>query len=269
MGSRRRLDTELVRRNLAPSREAARRLIAEGRVLVAGAPTDKAARQVDPADDVKVTGDPPPFVSRAGEKLAAALETFGVDPTGRHCLDVGSSTGGFTDCLLQRGAASVTAVDVGTHQLHERLRSDRRVDVREQTDIRRLRRDTLTEPPSLVVADVSFISLRLVLPAIAALGTDEAILLIKPQFEAGRRETSRGRGIIDDPAIWRRVIGEVVGEAERCGLRCSGLAVSALTGRAGNVEFVAYFVNRPDGGVGLEERIDEVVAAATRENMPW
>ncbi len=247
MAARRRLDAELVRRNLAPSRDAAKRLIEEGRVRVGGAPAPKASRQVDPGEDVQVTGDPPRFVSRAGEKLAGALERFSIDPTGQHCLDIGSSTGGFTDCLLQNGAASVVAVDVGTHQLHERLRADDRVQVREQTDIRTVKLKQFPNGVSMAVGDVSFISLKLVLPIVAELAVDTAVLLVKPQFEAGRQEVSKGSGVITDPSIWRRVLGEVLAEAERLGLWCHGVMVSPITGRAGNVEFVV--VLRPSGTV--------------------
>ncbi len=242
MAARRRLDAELVRRELAASRDGAKRLIEEGRVRVGGAPATKASRQVDPGEDVQVAGDPPQFVSRAGEKLAGAIQRFAVDPTGRHCIDIGSSTGGFTDCLLQNGAASVVAIDVGTHQLHERLRSDERVQVREQTDIRSVKLRQFPNGLTLAVGDVSFISLKLVLPSVAELGVQEAVLLIKPQFEAGRQEVSRGNGVISDPAIWRRVLREVLEAAAENGLGCRGLMVSPITGRAGNVEFVAHLL---------------------------
>ncbi|MFW2381422.1 MAG: TlyA family RNA methyltransferase [Acidimicrobiales bacterium] len=259
MAARRRLDAELVRRGLAPSREVAKRLIEAGRVLVGGAPTTKAARQVDPAEDVRVSGDPPRYVSRAGEKLAAALERFAVDPAGRHCVDIGSSTGGFTDCLLQNGAASVVAVDVGTHQLHERLRSDPRVQVREQTDIRSVTSTQFANEPTLAVGDVSFISLKLVVPVVAELAVVDALLLIKPQFEAGRQEVSRGNGVITDPAIWLRVLNEVTAHSAHVGLRCAGLMVSPITGRAGNVEFVGHFVS----DTGHDEVVSMLEAAVS------
>ena len=258
MAARRRLDAELVRRELAPSRDAAKRLIEEGRVLVGGAPATKPSRQVDPAEDVKVQGDPPRFVSRAGEKLAGALENFGVDPAGRYCIDIGSSTGGFTDCLLQNGAAHVVAVDVGTHQLHERLRDHAQVQVREQTDIRSVKPGQFPNGLSLAVGDVSFISLKLVLPVVVDLQVDEAVLLIKPQFEAGRQEVSRGNGVISDPLIWRRVLDEVLADAAERGFGCVGLMISPITGRAGNVEFVAHLT--PGAApVARSEMIDQVV----------
>lgn len=267
MAPRRRLDTELVRRSLAPSREAARRLVEEGRVLVSGAPATKAARQVDPGEDIRIDAGPPRFVSRAGEKLAGALERFGIDSTGRHCLDIGSSTGGFTHCLLQAGAASVLAVDVGTHQLHERLRADPRVKVREQTDIRSVTPAQLAHPISLAVGDVSFISLRLVLPALAELDPHESLLLIKPQFEAGREEAARGHGVITDPAIWRRILTTVLEEASSLDFACAGVMVSPITGRAGNVEFVTHLTRTGSTTTSaeLERLIDAAVADAGGE----
>ncbi len=253
--ARRRLDLELVRRGLAPSREAARRLIDERGVLVGGAIAMKAARQVDGAEAIELIAPPPPFVSRAGGKLASALDRFGIDPAGARCLDAGSSTGGFTDCLLQRGAASVVAVDVGTHQLHEKLRRDPRVTVREQTDIRKV----TDEPPfDLTVTDVSFISLTKVMAALVALtaeGADLAVL-VKPQFEAGREEASRGRGVIADPAIWRRVLDEVSESASGRGAAMLDVMVSSVPGTNGNIEFVMHLRR---GGVALTPE-----AAATR-----
>ena len=266
MAGRRRLDAELVRRRLVPSREAARREIEAGRVLVDGSFADKPARMVDGGQSLALTGPPPPFVGRGGHKLAAALDAFAVDPTGLRCLDAGSSTGGFTDCLLKRGAASVVAVDVGTHQLHEKLRADDRVDVRERTDIRSVTPAELGGPVDLVVGDLSFISLRLVLPVLTALVVDggSLILLVKPQFEAGRQEAARGRGVIADPAIWRRVLLDVVAWADEAGAGLAGLVPSPITGASGNVEFVAWLRR---GRPSMRERellIDRVVAEAAR-----
>lgn len=250
MSGRRRLDAELVRRKLAPSREAAQRLIADGVVLVGGAVADKASRQVTPGEALRILGPRPRYVSRAGRKLDAALEHFAIEPRRARCLDAGSSTGGFTDCLLQRGAATVVAVDVGTNQLHERLRADARVEVREQTDVRKLVSDgaPLIEPFDLVVCDVSFISLRLVLPALTALAKPGSpmALLIKPQFEAGREEASRGRGVITDPAIWHRVIHEVEDAARSLGAAMLGVMQSPITGSTGNVEFIGHFRTQAD-----------------------
>ena len=251
-----------------PSREAAKREIEAGRVLVDGSFAAKAARMVDPAQSVVLSGPPPRFVGRGGEKLAGALDAFGIDPAGYRCLDAGSSTGGFTDCLLQRGAASVIAVDVGTNQLHERLRADQRTDVREQTDVRTLSVEEIGGPVDLVVGDLSFISLTLVLPPVISLVADERslLMLIKPQFEAGKREASKGRGIITDPAIWRRVIGEVLACAAENGAGLAGIVPSPITGSAGNVEFVAWLrrgrPNIPGGERAIENAVSKAEAGA-------
>lgn len=242
MAARRRLDAELVRRGLAASRARARELIEEGRVTVGGAPTVKPARMVDPAEAVEVVGDGPPFVSRAGEKLAAALVTFGVDPTGRRVIDVGASTGGFTDCVLQRGAAHVVAIDVGRNQLHERLRADPRVESHEQTNVRHADVADLGGPGGLVVADLSFISLRTVAEQLLAFTADdgELVVLVKPQFEAGKAEADKGRGVIRDPAVWRRTLDEATSALSTAGAAIMGVMVSPITGGDGNVEFLVH-----------------------------
>lgn len=254
----------MVRRGVVPSREAARRAIVAGQVLVDGSFADKPARMVDGAQSITLAGPPPQFVGRGGEKLAGALEAFGIDPDGLRCLDAGSSTGGFTDCLLQHGADWVLAVDVGTNQLHEKLRADPRVEVRERTDVRSLTMaDVGGEPVDLVVGDLSFISLRLVLPAITPLVSDHGamVLLVKPQFEAGKDEASRGRGVITDPAIWRRTLGEVVRAATDLGIGLAGVVPSPITGSAGNVEFVAWLRPGRPSMPGSEEALDAVVSA--------
>lgn len=265
MAAKRRLDAELVRRQLVPSREAARREIEAGRVLVDGSFADKPARQVDGAQSVSLTGPPPPFVGRGGHKLDAALDAFELDPAGLRCLDAGSSTGGFTDCLLQRGAASVLAVDVGTNQLHEKLRSDPRVQARERTDIRSIGPADLDGGSvDLVVGDLSFISLRLVLAGLASLVSEDGslVLLVKPQFEAGKQEASKGRGVIADPEIWRRVLLEVLGWADAAGTGLAGLIPSPITGASGNVEFVTW-LRRGRPSIPERERVvDHVVAEA-------
>jgi 23S rRNA (cytidine1920-2'-O)/16S rRNA (cytidine1409-2'-O)-methyltransferase len=191
-----------------------------------------------------VHGPAPRFVGRGGEKLAAALDRFGIDVTARRGLDLGSSTGGFTDCLLQRGAASVAAVDVGYGQLHERLRADPRVEVHERTNARDLRPGQVGPPASVVVADLSFTSLRPILPAaldLAAPGAD-LVLLVKPQFEAGRAEATKGRGVITDPTVWRRVLGEVDATLRDLGATIIGAMASPITGAEGNVEFLVHAV---------------------------
>ena len=262
---RRRLDSELVRRGLAASRTEAAEAIRAGLVTVGGRPAGKPATLVDPAEPVGLAGPGKPFVSRGGEKLDAALERFGLDPSGLDCLDAGSSTGGFTDCLLRRGAARVIAVDVGYGQLDPRLRDDARVTVLERTNVRDLRPDALPFRPALVTADLSFISLRLVLPALAAAAAEGArfVLLVKPQFEAGRNEVGRG-GVVRDAAVWRRVLA---GVAEICvgnGIAPADVAPSPLLGPAGNVEF---FLLGAAGGPGAELDLDAVVreGAALRE----
>lgn len=232
-----------------------------GVVLVAGAAADKAARLVGPDEPVVVLGAGPRFVSRGGDKLAAALEGFGIDVAGRRALDAGASTGGFTDCLLQAGAAEVVAVDVGYGQLHPRLRGDPRVEVLERTDLRALparlalRRqgagEVAGEEPgeepgaafTVVVADLSFISLTAVVPLLAgplaASGAD-LVLLVKPQFEAGRRDVSRGRGVIRDPQVRRRAVERVASAVRGAGASIMGVMASPVVGRAGNVEYLLH-----------------------------
>ncbi len=242
MGRRARLDAELVRRGLVTSRSEAARLIDARRVLVGGAIADKASRLVDPGDNLLLTGPPARFVSRGGEKLDHALEVFDVDPAGRFVLDAGASTGGFTDCVLQRGARHVVALDVGHGQLHPRIRDDVRVTVMERCNVRDLATGQLAEPPSLVVADLSFISLTKVVGAlvrVAAAGAD-LVLLVKPQFEAGRQEVSRGQGVITDPAVHeraRRGVGDALTLAH-CSVRA--WTDSPITGADGNVEFLVH-----------------------------
>lgn len=212
-----------------------------------GAPALKATRQVSAGEHIVVTGPPPKYVSRAGYKLEGALDAFGVDPSGAVCLDAGSSTGGFTDCLIQAGARSVVAVDVGTGQLHPRIRANPNVDVREKTDIRSITRQSFAPEPiadagfDMVVADLSFISTTRLLgvlgPLIAKDG--QAIVLVKPQFEAGKQDVSRGKGIISDPSIWTRVLHEFIDAATEAGLCVVDLGVSPVKGGKGNVEFLA------------------------------
>lgn len=245
---RRRLDAELVARGLATSRGHAQELIAEKRVTVQGAPGLKASRQVSSSEPILVSGPPPRFVGRAGWKLEGSFEVFDLTATGRHCLDVGSSTGGFTDCLLQNGAASVVSVDVGTNQLHERLREDKRITVLENRNIRSLTMDDFHDDPhrcsgfDLIVADLSFTSTTAMLSHLSTLlaQTGEMMVLIKPQFEAGRQEVSKGKGIIRDRDVWVRVIHEFIDGATTSELEVVALDVSPITGGKGNVEFLAH-----------------------------
>lgn len=206
-------------------------------MLVGGAPAAKAARLVAPGEPVEVLGPPPRFVGRGGEKLDAALDRFAIDVTGRSVVDAGASTGGFTDCLLQRGAARVIAVDVGHGQLDARLRADPRVVVRERTNIRDLVLDELAD---LVVADLAFVSLASLAPALAHLAP-ELVVLVKPQFEVGRVEASRGRGVIRDPALWGAAVENVKAAFGREGAAMMDVMTSPLTGAQGNREFLAHF----------------------------
>jgi 23S rRNA (cytidine1920-2'-O)/16S rRNA (cytidine1409-2'-O)-methyltransferase len=266
--ARRRLDAELVRRGLVASREQARQAVLAGQVLVGGAPTAKPDRLVDPGDAVVVLAPPPRYVSRGGLKLEAALDRFGVDPTGRRAIDVGASTGGFTDCLLQRGAREVVALDVGRHQLHERLRADPRVTVREQTNVRHIGPDDLGGAAPIVVADLSFISLRTVLDPLLALVAPggRLVALVKPQFEAGRVEASRGRGVIADPTVWRRVLGDLRADLLSHHAAMMGVMVSPITGADGNVEFLVDVAVDPAAALDRavdDAALDAVVAEAT------
>jgi 23S rRNA (cytidine1920-2'-O)/16S rRNA (cytidine1409-2'-O)-methyltransferase len=253
-----------VRRGLAPSRSQAQADIEAGRVTVGGAPADKAARLVDPGEPIRVLGPAPRFVGRGGEKLDAALDRFEVDVVGVRAFDLGASTGGFTDCLLQRGASQVVAVDVGYGQLHERLRADRRVVVLERTNVRDLGPGDLGEPAPLVVADLSFISLRTVLPSVMALAAPAAdlVLLVKPQFEAGREEASRGRGVITDPQVWRRVLHEVAAALEHEGAAIMGVMASPLTGADGNVEFLVHARRGASAAIDATAALDAAIGEA-------
>ena len=224
----------------------------------------KASRLVDPAEAVTVEGEGPRFVSRGGEKLDAALARFGVAVEGRVALDAGASTGGFTDCLLQRGASRVIAVDVGRGQLHARVAADSRVTVLDRTNVRNLSLGEVGgEPFSLVVADLSFISLCTVTPVLAAVlaapGAD-LVWLVKPQFEAGRQEAARGRGVIRDPAVWLGAIERVASALEAAGAAIMGAMVSPLKGADGNVEFFLYA--RAHTGGGTRRDLAAVVAEA-------
>jgi len=235
-----RLDVALVRRGLAASREQAQRLIAEGQVSVDGRPARKPSQNVP--EDAALSAGRPRFVSRGGEKLEGAFAAFPLEVAGRCCLDVGASTGGFTDCLLQHGARRVLALDVGTGQLHERLRADPRVWSREQFNCRFLTPADLPETPTFGVTDVSFISLKLILPPMAAcLAPGSGLLsLVKPQFEAGR--SAAPRGVVRDEAVRRRVVEEIRAfGTETLGLDWLGCAPSPILGPDGNQEFLAWW----------------------------
>ncbi len=242
---RRRLDHEMLRRGLAGSRHVAQQLISRGDVLVQGSVAAKAGRLVDPAESIEVVTRPQ-FVGRGGVKLAAAIEAFALDLTGARVIDVGSSTGGFTDCALQHGASEVVTVDVGRGQLHDRLRHDPRVHVHEGTNVRGIDVGTLGGPADMVCADLSFISIRLVLADLARITRrgGRLVLLVKPQFEAGRAEATRGRGVIRDVAVRHRVLRGVVEACAARGLKPLAAISSPITGADGNVEYL-LLVERP------------------------
>jgi len=231
---------------------------------VGGAPADKASRMVGAGEPVEILDPPPRFVSRGGDKLAAALDTFALDVDGRRALDAGASTGGFTDCLLAAGAVRVVAVDVGHGQLHPRVRDDPRVDVRERVDVRTITRGEFGQF-DLVVADLSFISIRSVLDALIGVSDDGAdlVLLVKPQFEAGKVEADRGRGVIKDPAVWRSVLEAVEGALLARGAVIIGWMVSPVRGAKGNVEFFVHAAAPPAVSHDAPEpAIDSVVLEA-------
>lgn len=241
---RARLDVALVERGLAPTRERARALILANQVLVNGRPAAKAGDAVDPSDAIALAAPDHPYVGRGGLKLARALDAFAIDVAGLRALDIGASTGGFTDVLLQRGASMVVALDVGHGQLDWKLRNDPRVRVIERLNARHLTVDQLpagSAPFAIVVVDVSFISLRYILPVIPPLlaADGHVITLVKPQFEAGRAEVRRG-GIVRDPAVHERVVEEVVAAANQVGLTRHGLIESPIEGAEGNKEFLLH-----------------------------
>ena len=239
---RERLDIEMTRRGLANSREGAQRLIMAGRVRVNSRPAAKADLKVDAAVEITVVGGTAGYASRGAYKLIAALDYFNLDAAGRHALDVGASSGGFTDVLLRRGAHRVIALDVGYGQLADRLRTDARVTVIDRTNIRYVKANYLPYRPDLAVIDTSFISLTLVLPAVITLVANPAdiIALVKPQFEVGKGNVGKG-GIVRDDRLRTQTLREVINFAARMGLEVTGSLESPITGAAGNREFLAMF----------------------------
>ena len=240
-GARRRLDTLLVERGLAQSRQRALGLILAGEVWVNGEKRVKAGSLVSQDASIRVTGKEIPYVSRGGLKLEAALNRFDINVMGLRCLDVGASTGGFTDCLLQHGASHVTAVDVGYGQLHWKLRSDPRVRVIERSNIRHLDAGAVGEPLDLACVDVSFISLRIVVPPVLGFvkPPGRMICLIKPQFEVGKGLVGKG-GVVRDPALHEQVIEDLTRAFNALGLRRAGIIPSPILGPKGNQEYLAY-----------------------------
>jgi 23S rRNA (cytidine1920-2'-O)/16S rRNA (cytidine1409-2'-O)-methyltransferase len=240
---RQRIDLLLVERSLAESREKAQALLLAGQVLVNGQKVDKAGAAVDSTAAIEILARMP-WVSRGGYKLAGAIDHWGIDVTGRVCVDIGSSTGGFTDCLLQRGAARVHSVDVGAGQLHWKLRTDPRVVVHEGVNARYIEPATLGEPVDLAVCDVSFISVTLILPMLPPLLQPDGalVILVKPQFEVGRTQVGRG-GIVRDPALHEAVCSKVEDAARMLGFR-TDLMESPLPGAEGTKEFLLYATDR-------------------------
>jgi len=243
------------------SRERAARLILAGEILVDGQRVQKAGSLVSPGAEVEIQGRSP-YVSRGGEKLAHALESFGVKVTGRVCLDVGASTGGFTDCLLQRGAARVFAVDVGTGQLDAKLRKDERVVVMEQSNARALDPRIFGDVPTLAVIDVSFISLEKILPSVFGVlaPRGEVLALVKPQFEVGRQDVGKG-GVVRDPALHRAVVSRLARYSVIRGWHVLGVTASPLKGPKGNREFFLHLSSQGRTAVNLESMITRSVEA--------
>jgi 23S rRNA (cytidine1920-2'-O)/16S rRNA (cytidine1409-2'-O)-methyltransferase len=258
--AKRRLDTLLAERGLFESRSRAAAAVIAGDVRVGGRPARKPGEMVPDEAELAVK-EPPPFVSRGGVKLANALDAFGIDPSGRRALDVGASTGGFTDCLLQRGAESVIAYDVAYGELHWRLRNDERVTVIERRNARSLRRDELPYAPDLIVADVSFISLTKVVPALlsAAAPRFDLLAMVKPQFEVGRDRVARG-GVVRSPDDRRSALVAVGRHAvDELGASVMGYAASGLPGPAGNRESFVWIAE-----AGREGAVEDIDAAARR-----
>ncbi len=256
----------MVRRELVESRTLAQRLVMAGRIRVNGEVVVIPSTNIN-SDALIVIEQSPQYVSRGGEKLAAALHSFQIDVNGLVCADVGSSTGGFTDCLLQNGAVRVYAIDVGKGILHWKLRQDRRVVVMESTNARFIER--LPEPVDLVTIDVSFISIKILLPTIKSwfhsevdlvsenhkIEVEESVIaLIKPQFEAGRDQASRGKGVIRDPSVHKEVLMDVLGFAQLQGFGVRGVIQSPLIGPKGNVEFLTWLVSSIDNNTSFEQR---------------
>ncbi len=261
MKHKERLDVLLTQRGLCDSRSRAQALIMSGEVYVEGQKCDKAGTPVDVEAQIEVRSNPCPYVSRGGLKLEKALRDFGVDPTGYVCSDSGASTGGFTDCLLQKGAKKVFAIDVGYGQLAWSIRTDERVVCMERTNIRYVTLEDLGEPLDLSVVDVSFISLKIVLPAIKALlkPTGQVLCLIKPQFEAGKDKVGK-KGVVRDPEVHREVLDNFLTLAKELNFTVRNLTFSPVKGPEGNIEFLGHLSMLPDGGI--EPDTGALVAAA-------
>ena len=261
MKIKKRLDVLLVEQGHAETRTKAQAIIMSGLVYVDGQKADKPGVSYEETVSVEVRSGGCPYVSRGGLKLEKALRDFGVDPTGFVCSDSGASTGGFTDCLLQQGASKVFAIDVGYGQLDWKIRSDPRVVVMERTNVRYVTPEDLGEPLDLSVIDVSFISLRIVLPVIKTFlkPTGQVLCLIKPQFEAGREKVGK-KGVVRDPAIHREVLDDFVALTQEIGFKILGLTFSPVKGPEGNIEFLAHLTL--DEKPGIMPNTERVVADA-------
>ena len=261
VATRGRIDRVLVEKGLVESREKATRLILAGDVLVDGRRVDKAGALVDATADIEIRGRSA-YVSRGGEKLAHALDTFAVDPRGKTCADIGASTGGFTDCLLQRGAVRVYAIDVGTGQLDQKLRRDPRVVSMEKMNARTIDPRLFEERPALAVIDVAFISLEKVLPAIFNLVAPrgEIVALVKPQFEAGREAVGKG-GVVRDPEVHRKVVVRIARWAVLRGWHVRSVTPSPLRGPKGNREFFLHLASHGRSAVDFEAMIERSIQA--------
>jgi 23S rRNA (cytidine1920-2'-O)/16S rRNA (cytidine1409-2'-O)-methyltransferase len=263
-----RIDKELVERGLVESREKAQTLVMAGQVFVNGQKAIKASQLIGGDAELEVRGHDCPYVSRGGWKLEAALDAFDITLQGARCLDLGASTGGFTDLMLQRGAGSVTAVDVGKGQLHWKLRNDPRVEVREKTNARYLKPEEFSAPFDFVTGDLSFIGLGLILPTALALVSERGlgVFLIKPQFEAGRGQVGR-KGVVRDPQVHFEVLFRVLSKDYGGGFVPTGLITSPLKGPAGNIEYLVRF-ERESGaveGFRLDDSVERALQTVRRE----
>jgi len=258
-----RLDQYVFQEGYAPSRQRAQALIMSGIVFVNNQKVDKAGTMIKETDIVEVRGKDLKYVSRGGLKLEKAMELYGLDLTDKICMDIGASTGGFTDCMLQNGASKVYAVDVGYGQLAWKLRSDERVKNMEKTNIRNVTADMLDEPINFFSVDVSFISLKHIFPVAYAISTDDVVgaCLVKPQFEAGREKVGK-KGVVRDSRVHKEVIENVIGYANECGFHVHNLTFSPIKGPEGNIEFLIIISKDSEKETVTQEIIDEVVAQA-------
>lgn len=267
MKHKERLDVLLVEKGLCESRSRAQAVIMSGEVYVNGQKSDKPGTPTDVEAEIEIRGNACPYVSRGGLKLEKALRDFGVDPTGLTCLDSGASTGGFTDCLLQNGAKQVFAIDVGYGQLSWSIRTDPRVVCMERTNIRYVTPEQLGTPVQLAVIDVSFISLRIVLPAVKALlsADGQIICLIKPQFEAGKENVGK-KGVVRDPAVHQAVLNSFLQLADELQMTVCNLTFSPVKGPEGNIEFLGHLSMLPEGAV-IPDTAALVTAAHEKLNV--